>query len=124
MIKKQVVKSIKAGYQGSTHMESDSSILVWRIADCARELKLQQKVDNREGNAKPVVDVQLYGHQKMESSSLATFNKKIDTMKEGHATNMEVDDIPACQLVVGAVDADEVDNESGNNNEESALHDD
>ena len=69
---------------------------------------------------KPVVDVQIHGYQKMESSSLATFNKKMEAMKVGHATNIEIDELPPCQLVVEAtteVNSEEMDSES-------ALHDD
>ncbi|KIM38440.1 hypothetical protein M413DRAFT_45600, partial [Hebeloma cylindrosporum] len=84
MIKKQVTASVKAGYQSSTHTAVDTSVLVWRIANKARDLELQKKVDNREGNKwmKPVIDVKVFGYKKLESSSLGTFNKKIAAMKE------------------------------------------
>ena len=67
---------------------------------------------------KPVVDVQVLGYNKLESSSLRTFNKKIAAMKEGYATNMEIDELPSCGLVVGKVD-----DEAGES-EISVLHDD
>lgn len=122
MIKKQVTASIKAGYQGSTHTAVDTSVLVWRIANKARDLELQKRIDNREGNKwmKVVVDVQAVGYKKLGSSSLGTFNKKISAMKEGHPTNMEIDELPSCKLVVFA---GEVDDETGEN-EISVLHDD
>lgn len=122
MIKKQVTVSVKAGYQGSNHTTVDTSVLVWRIANKVRDLELQKKVNNREGNKrmKAVVDVVALGYKKLESSSLGAFNKKIAAMKEGHATNMEIDELPLCGLVV-AVGG--VDDEAGES-EISVLHDD
>jgi hypothetical protein len=122
MIKKQVTASVKAGYQGSTHTAVDISVLVWRVANKARDLELQKTVKNRQGNKwmKGVVDVQALGYKKLQSSSLGTFNKKIAAMKEGHPTNMEIDELPSCELVVAA---GEVDDETGEN-EISVLHDD
>jgi len=121
MIKKQVTASVKAGYQGSTHTTVDTSALVWRIANKVRDLELQKRVNNREGNKwmKAVVDVQALGYKKLESSSLGTFNKKIAAMKEGHATNMEIDELPLCGLVVvGGVDDETEESKI------SVLHDD
>ena len=122
MIKKQVTASVKSGYQGSTHTAVDTSVLVWRIANKARDLELQKRVDNREGNKrmKAVVDVQALGYQKLGSSSLGTFNKKIAAMKEGRPTNIEIDELPSCRLLVVAGEADD---ETGEN-ETSVLHDD
>jgi hypothetical protein len=119
MIKKQVTTSIKAGYQGSTHTYVDTSALVWRIANAAREFKLQKWVIDREGNKrmKRVVDVLVLGYKKMESSSLGTFNKKIAAMKEGHPTDMEVDSINLCGLAAGGQLAED------ETVEISALHD-
>jgi len=49
-VKKQVSKSVKSGYQGKTHTVVDTSMLVWRIANKARELQLQVKKADRGGN--------------------------------------------------------------------------
>ena len=128
MVKKRVTASIKSGYQGSTHTPVDTSALVWRIADKAWELELQKRIINREENKrmKPVVDVHSLGYKKMESSSLGTFNKKIIAMKEGHATDMEVDDISLCGLTMSVAELtgdSEGAVENGASGEISVLHD-
>ncbi|KAF8873122.1 hypothetical protein BD779DRAFT_1452195, partial [Infundibulicybe gibba] len=43
-LKKQIAKSFKISYQGSTHSDVDTSDLVWRIANTARDLKIQECV--------------------------------------------------------------------------------
>ena len=48
LIKKQVTKSLQSGYQGITHTDVDTSMLVWRIADKAGELELQSMVPDRD----------------------------------------------------------------------------
>ena len=113
----------KVWIPGSTHTDVDTTALVWRIAGKAWELHLQKRVTNREGNnrMKPVVDVLSLGYKKMESSSLGTFNKKITAMKEGHATDMEVDNISLCRLTISHTElAEEGAVEYG---EVSVLHD-
>jgi hypothetical protein len=124
MVTKRVTASIKSGYQGSTHTDVDTSALVWRIAGKSSELHLQKRVTNREGNMrmKPVVDVLSLGYKKMESSSLGTFNKKITAMKEGHATDMEVDDISLCGLTTSS-HTELPEEEAVENGEVSVLHD-
>lgn len=93
-LKKRVSKSVKASYQGSTHSDVDTTNLVWRIANKARELQLQVKLSNRLGaTVKSVMDLRKTGRQKFESVSLAQFNKKMDEMKSGIPVESEVDDI-------------------------------
>ncbi|KAF8151359.1 hypothetical protein B0H34DRAFT_638415, partial [Crassisporium funariophilum] len=77
LIKKKVTMSLGCGYQGSTHKTPNTSILVFRIADRARELKLQEYVESHEVQSKPVLDLHCVGYQKFGSASLAIFNKKI-----------------------------------------------
>lgn len=122
LVKKQVTTSLKSGYRGSTHTNVDTSALVWRVANKSAELKLQCKVKRREGNstAQPRVDILTHGFRKFQSSSLATFNKKLEDMRQGDISQPEVDDIAPCQ-VVDDTDADDL--EAGNG-ELSALHDD
>jgi hypothetical protein len=120
MVKKQVTKSLKSGYRGSTHTDVDTSTLVWRVANKAAELEIQHKVTCREGNstAQPRVNILTTGFCKFQSSSLATFNKKLTDMRQGGISQPEVDDIAPCQVVEGA-DMDDM--ETG---ELSALHKD
>ncbi|KAF8169077.1 hypothetical protein BJ912DRAFT_934026 [Pholiota molesta] len=83
LIKKRVTTSLGCGYQGSTHKTPDTSMLVFRITDRACELKLQEYVENREIQSKPVLDLHRIGYQKFGTASLAIFNKKINEYKSG-----------------------------------------
>lgn len=84
---------MEAGYQGSTHTVKNTSVLVYRIADKARELSLQKYVPNREGAATLFPDLRAIGRAKFESASLAAFNKKIDDFKHGRQSGLEEDEI-------------------------------
>ncbi|KAF8233489.1 hypothetical protein L208DRAFT_1075284, partial [Tricholoma matsutake] len=81
-VKIQVARLMCVGYQGSTHKNVDTSKLVWRIADKARDLQLLKIVTNCEGQslAKAVPDLRALGREKFATASLATFNKKICDM--------------------------------------------
>lgn len=102
---------MEAGYQGSTHTVKDTSTLVWRIADKARELSLQTYVPNREGKAILFPDLRALGREKFESASLAAFNKKIDDFKHGRQSGIEEDDITPVSLHTG--DDDDGDGDMG-----------
>ena len=123
LVKKQVTKSLKSGYRGSTHTDVDTSGLVWQIANKAKELELQHMIPNREGNSsvRPVVDIFTTGYKKFQTSSLATFNKKLADTRQGRARELEhdTDEIAPCQVVEGP-DADDLE-PSG---ELSVLHED
>jgi hypothetical protein len=73
---------MSAGYRGTTHTKPDTSHLVWRVADKARDEELQIYRKNRCGNAKAVAvhDILALGEKKLKSSSLGTFNRKIFAM--------------------------------------------
>jgi hypothetical protein len=125
LVKKKVTNSLKSGYQGSTHTDVDTSALVWRIANKAKELELQHTVPDCEGNstARPVVDIFTAGYKKFQTSLLATFNKKIVDMRQGKTKQLEPEDdeIIPCRIVEG-LDMD--DSEPTGELEFSALHDD
>ncbi|KAF8267863.1 hypothetical protein EI94DRAFT_1579754, partial [Lactarius quietus] len=53
LVKKQVTKSLKSGYQGSTHTAVDTSALVWQIVNKTSELKLQIIIPNRDTDSNP-----------------------------------------------------------------------
>lgn len=101
-VKKQVSRSMRAAYQGATHKVPDTSVLVWRIADKAEELRLQDYVQGREGQstAKPVPDLRALGREKFASSSLATFNKKMSEFIAGKSVIVEEDDIPSPEFAI------------------------
>lgn len=113
---------MQAGYQGTTHKDVDTSMLVWRIANKVRELKLQESVVNREGisRLKATPDLRVIGYQKFINSSLATFNKKIENMKQGKSTPLEDNDIPPLALTENSIT---IENEGNEIDEISMLHD-
>ncbi|KAF8957733.1 hypothetical protein BDZ97DRAFT_1669447 [Flammula alnicola] len=85
-VKKQVATAMSTAYQSTTHTKPDTTPLVWLIANNARDEKLQTFKKDRHGNDKviPVLDILAVGEQKLKSSSLGTFNRKIMAMKDGH----------------------------------------
>jgi hypothetical protein len=107
-IKKQVGISL-GRYGGTTHTTPDTSDLVWKVADKVRELELQifklQRQNHDNDNVKPVVDLLLAGEQKLKSASLATFNKKVHKLIDGHTVEEEIDEI------VGMDYGDPIDND-------------
>lgn len=84
---------MRANYQGSTHTDVNTDSLVWRIADKARDLRLQEVVEGRESAANHVPDLRALGREKFESSSLATFNKKIRLSIDGRPIEIEEDEL-------------------------------
>ncbi|KAH9036996.1 hypothetical protein EDB85DRAFT_2142800 [Lactarius pseudohatsudake] len=125
LVKKQVTKSLKSGYQGSTHTDVDISALVWRIANKARELELQTTIVDQEDNLtlRPVANIFTTGFKKFQTSSLVTFNKKLADMRQGspgpNHWQSEVDKIAPCQVI-----EDEGVDDSDVSGELSVLHDD
>ena len=100
---------MKASYQGTMHTDPDTSNLVWHVAKKVCKLKLQTKITKRNGvQPKPITDLQGIGWQKFESSSLATFNKKIQDLKAGNPAEGETDDIssPSFHIEITANDID------------------
>ncbi|KAF8055297.1 hypothetical protein FPV67DRAFT_1436466 [Lyophyllum atratum] len=99
-IKTRVTRSMNTNYQSSTHHQRDASGLVWRIANKARDLELQDEITKREDQRCPrtMPDLRALGREKYASSSLATFNKKMDETKKGRITVDEEDTIPAASF--------------------------
>jgi hypothetical protein len=75
---------MSAAYRGTTHTKPDTTHLVWRVADKARDEELQVFKQNRCGNTKAVAvhDILALGEKKLKSSSLSTFNRKMIAMVE------------------------------------------
>ena len=99
-IKKNVSSTLSSSYQSSTHTAPDTSHLVWRVADKVRDDEIQVFEENRAGNSKVkiVVDVLATGEARLKSSSLASFNRKIRAMVDGHIYEEEADTIPQLQF--------------------------
>jgi hypothetical protein len=75
--------------------------------------------------ARPVVDILVTGYSKFQTSSLATFNKKIADIQQGRTRQAEpdTDEITPCQVVDNAAD-DEDDPDPSDLGKLSELHED
>ncbi len=99
-IKTKVRSALKTSYQGSTHTPPDTTHLVWRVADKVRDEELQVFLADRAGNAKvkSTLDILATGEAKLKTSTLATFNRKVCAMVNGHFYEEEEDTLPPPQL--------------------------
>ncbi|KAJ7434402.1 hypothetical protein FB451DRAFT_1467611 [Mycena latifolia] len=93
-VKKKVSEALDTAYRNTGHTTPDTSEMVWRVANKVTSEGLQLFEDGRANNArrKLVPDLLLKGENEMKSSTLATFNKKILAMIEGHGFEDEEDD--------------------------------
>ncbi|KAH9012404.1 hypothetical protein EDB83DRAFT_2208743, partial [Lactarius deliciosus] len=103
LVKRQVTSSLRSGYRGTTHTDVDTSALVWRIVNKANELGLQSVVADRadrkaNSDARPAVDIFTTGFRKFQTSSPATFNKKMADTRKGSPGQSEIDEIAPCQV--------------------------
>jgi hypothetical protein len=105
-VKKQVMKSLGASYEGKTHTTPDTSMLVQKVANEVWELTLSKYQPGQKGNDKQklVPNLIVVGEKKLLSSSLETFNKRLACMKAGNLDEVagitEEDEIPTIQLSV------------------------
>ena len=90
------------GYKGKTHTTPDTSHLVWKVANNVKELKLLSFQLHRErypnSDAKSVTNLLDEGENKFRSSSLKTFNKKIQALNQGFAAEDEIDELGAAEF--------------------------
>ncbi|KAJ7016532.1 hypothetical protein C8F04DRAFT_1342897 [Mycena alexandri] len=84
-VKKSIAMSLDASYSGTGHTTPDTSNLVRRIANKARELKLNSFDSTRASNStvKASVDILSAGEAVLKSASLATFNKNRRALLRG-----------------------------------------
>ncbi|PPR05788.1 hypothetical protein CVT26_010162 [Gymnopilus dilepis] len=119
-IKRRVAKSTNAGYKSRSHKDMDDTELVWKIADKVRDTGLQTLNVRRDNKKiKAVVDMQITGYKKFESTALAAFNKKIEESIRGIRSEREVDDILPVGITVDLTDGDD----ELDDGQESVLHD-
>ena len=87
---------MQTNYQGLTHKNPNTSKLVWRIANKAQDLQLQEFMLNWEGNASchAIPDLRAFGRERLASSSLVMFNKKIQELIVGKDIVDEHNDLP------------------------------
>ncbi|EIN10215.1 hypothetical protein PUNSTDRAFT_64360 [Punctularia strigosozonata HHB-11173 SS5] len=86
------VHGLKGNYMGTSHTTPDTSAAVWSVMDAAHTHKLQTTNPLRKA-VKPTVDTILTGRNKLQSSSVDTFNKKIQAMGLGVDVGVETDEL-------------------------------
>ncbi|KAG0695544.1 hypothetical protein DFH29DRAFT_1083321 [Suillus ampliporus] len=92
-IKKQVRRALSIAYHGLNHTTPNMTPSIWRVANKVHELGLHMFNQDREENdsVKPVIDVLAEGEQKLKSSTLSTFNRKVREMLAGKGYEQEED---------------------------------
>ncbi|KAN0073711.1 hypothetical protein V8E55_011965 [Tylopilus felleus] len=95
---KQVGQALKIAYHGISHMTPDTSAAIHKVTLKINELELYTIKPNRSENSfvKPVLDTLALGEQRLKSSSIATFNKKVQAMMVGESFDLDVekDELP------------------------------
>ncbi|KAF8837838.1 hypothetical protein BDN67DRAFT_1026024 [Paxillus ammoniavirescens] len=78
-VRKQVGRALGIAYHGITHTTPDNSASISKVAHKVNDLALHRFTLDRDGNSsiKPVINTLASGEQKLKSSTLATFNKKV-----------------------------------------------
>jgi len=104
-VRRKVGEDIEIGYHGITHISSDDSTSINKIAYKVEELALHQYQPERLGDeydqVKPTVDTLAAGETKLQSSTLSTFHKKVRAMMVGEIFTAEEDkdEIPEADFV-------------------------
>ncbi|PBK86376.1 hypothetical protein ARMGADRAFT_940691 [Armillaria gallica] len=95
-VKKHISSMVGNSYQKKGHSTVNTSVLVECVADKARDLALKRFIHHRPrfSMAKLTPNLLIAGHQKIESSSMLTFNKKMQDIILGVAFDEEEDEIP------------------------------
>ena len=102
-IKRQTCMALGVAHQGSSHHTPNTSHLVWKVADKTCELNILTFDPHQAGSglAKCHPDLMALGEAKLHSSSLATFNKKLQGLIAGTlrmGDEFEVDELPTLGL--------------------------
>jgi hypothetical protein len=99
-IKKQVTAALGCPYKGTSHTTPDTSDCVWKVANKVKELGLYKFEIGREGNemAKKTVNILSLGEKRLKSSTLATFNKKVQRLHEDISMMMRNWMLTRCRL--------------------------
>ncbi|KAJ7251795.1 hypothetical protein B0H12DRAFT_1018313, partial [Mycena haematopus] len=101
-VKKKIATLLDTAYRNTGHTTPDTSEMVWRIQRKVASEGLQTFDPDRANSARAKLskDILMVGEEKLKSSTLATFNKKIAAMVEGHSFEEEEDECPAMTLRV------------------------
>jgi hypothetical protein len=100
------------GYRSGTHTTPDTSKLVWRVADDVRDTEILYLKHDREvrcGSVPAVADILKMGEKKLRSSSIKTFNMKLDVLRgqnieHGSTFLDEIDELSQPDFVVSVGD--------------------
>ncbi|KAJ7226521.1 hypothetical protein C8J57DRAFT_1585489 [Mycena rebaudengoi] len=100
-VKKKISAALDTAYQSTGHTTPSTSHLAWRVQENVADHDLQEFTPDRPNNSrrKATVDIKKTGEAKIKSSTLATFNKKMAAMVEGHGfQDDEEDECPAMRF--------------------------
>ncbi|KAF8834574.1 hypothetical protein BDN67DRAFT_985220 [Paxillus ammoniavirescens] len=95
-VRKQVGRALGIAYHGISHTMPDMSAAINKVAHKVSKLELHIfKPDRLENDSiRRVVDTLAAGEQKLKSSTLATFNRKVRGMMAGEGIEIEEDETP------------------------------
>ena len=103
-----MTRSLGTSYQGSTHKNAPAIVLVIHIADHVQELEFQHELQSRRNfQSKTSPNLHRVGYQKFETSSLTTYNKKMEELKMGRGFDAdETDNISPAEFQETVIDTD------------------
>ena len=103
-----MTKSLGTSYQGSTHKNAPAIVLVIRFADHVQELEFQHELQSwRNVQSKTAPNLHRVGYRKFETTSLATYNKKMEELKMGRGFDAdETDNISPADFQETVIDTD------------------
>ncbi|KAJ7714404.1 hypothetical protein B0H14DRAFT_2482402, partial [Mycena olivaceomarginata] len=81
-VKKIIAAALNSVHRSNNHTTPETAHLVWRVKQRVSTEGIQQFTPTRSNNLR-------VGEAKLKSSTLATFNKKIIAMIEGHGFKQE-----------------------------------
>jgi hypothetical protein len=101
-----VGEELDTSYKNRTHTNADTTALVWRVFGDVGDTNILTYTlrRKRQTGSKNFDHLRAKGDAQLRSSSVATFNKKLDCMKEGKFDGeMEHDDIPLIDITIDNV---------------------
>ncbi|KIK90529.1 hypothetical protein PAXRUDRAFT_151728, partial [Paxillus rubicundulus Ve08.2h10] len=105
-VQKQVGRAMGIAYHGSTHITPDTSASIRKVAYKLGELQLHIPCTEQANNTcvMPMVDVLASREQKLKSSTLVTFNCKVQAMILGEGFEADEDEIPRAAFDITHMD--------------------
>ncbi|KAJ6476422.1 hypothetical protein DFH09DRAFT_952342, partial [Mycena vulgaris] len=92
----EINSALEGSHRSTHHTTPDTSNLVFRVQRKAAQENLHKFQPERAHNdrRKAVVNIQLVGEEKLKSSTLGTFNKKVLAMAAGIVFDEDEDECP------------------------------